>query len=69
MSNARGSWTTLPSSPVARNADERSRRRLARRSRSMRCPGGHSISVDGSDLDHGTRKVERELTKVLRRFK
>lgn len=40
----------------------------SRRGGSVRCPGGHRIEVDGSGLDRETRKVERELNKVLRRF-
>ncbi len=40
-----------------------------RRNRSIRCPGGHLIEVEGSSLDSATRKVEQSVDKVLRRFK
>lgn len=40
-----------------------------RRNRSIRCPGGHTIEVEGSSLDSATQKVEQSVDKVLRRFK
>jgi DNA-directed RNA polymerase subunit RPC12/RpoP len=41
----------------------------ARRSRSIRCPGGHTINVDGSQLDRGTRQVEKAHDDLMRRLK
>jgi Zn finger protein HypA/HybF involved in hydrogenase expression len=38
----------------------------ARRNRSIRCPGGHTIKVDGSQLDRETRKIEQQLGRVGR---
>lgn len=71
MSNARG---LMDGAPIEAHCPQCGRKvkttvGAARRGRSVRCPGGHPISVDGSDLDRGTRKVERELNKALRRFK
>lgn len=40
-----------------------------RKNRSIRCHGGHTINVDGSDLDRGTREVEKSLDKVFRRLR
>jgi DNA-directed RNA polymerase subunit RPC12/RpoP len=39
-----------------------------RTNRSIRCPGGHTIHVDGTDLDRGTRQVEQSLDKLFGRF-
>jgi len=38
----------------------------ARRNQSITCPDGHTIEVDGSDLDRETRKVEQAVDKLLR---
>ena len=38
----------------------------ARRNRSIRCPGGHTIEVDGSQLDRETRKIEQQLGRLGR---
>lgn len=40
-----------------------------RRNRSIRCPGGHTIIVDGSDLDRGATQVEKTLNDMMKRFK
>lgn len=40
-----------------------------RRNRSIRCPGGHTIEVEGSDLDRATRRMEQSVDRILRRFK
>lgn len=39
-----------------------------RRNRSIRCPGGHTIEVEGSGLDSATRQMEQKLDKIMRRF-
>ena len=70
MSSARG---FMDDAPIEAHCPQCGRKvkttvRASRRGRSMRCPGGHRIEVDGSGLDRETRKVERELNKVLRRF-
>jgi hypothetical protein len=40
-----------------------------RRNRTIRCPCGQNINVDGSDLDRGTRQVEQEMDKLFRRLR
>jgi hypothetical protein len=40
-----------------------------RRNRSIRCPGGHTIEVEGSGLDRATRDAERQLDRLTRKFK
>lgn len=40
-----------------------------RRNRSIRCSSGHTITVDGSQLDRATRDAERSLDKVMRRLR
>lgn len=40
-----------------------------RRNRSIRCPGGHTINVDGSGLDKATREAEKSLNKTLGRLR
>lgn len=40
-----------------------------RRNRPIRCPGGHTITVDGSQLDRSTRDMERKLENIMRRFR
>lgn len=39
-----------------------------RRNRSIRCPGGHFIEVEGSSLDKATREAEQAIDKIMRRF-
>jgi hypothetical protein len=41
----------------------------SRRNRSIPCPGGHTIEVDGSDLDRATRDAERQFDRLTRRLK
>jgi hypothetical protein len=41
----------------------------ARRSATVRCPNGHEIKTEGSQLDRETRKVERAVDDLLRRFR
>lgn len=40
-----------------------------RRNKPIRCPGGHSINVDGSGLDAVTRQVERRIDDMSRKLK
>jgi hypothetical protein len=40
----------------------------ARKSRTVRCPGGHTIQQDGASLDRGARKMERSIENLLKRF-
>lgn len=39
-----------------------------RRNEAIRCSGGHTIKVDGSDLDRGTRRAEASIDKIMRRL-
>lgn len=40
-----------------------------RRSRSVRCPGGHMIEVDGSQLNRAAREAEASLERTMRRLR
>ncbi len=37
-----------------------------RRGRSIRCSGGHTVQVDGRELDRETRKVEQQIDRLGR---
>ena len=41
----------------------------SRRSGSVRCNGGHTINMDGSQLDQETRKVEKSVNDMMKRFR
>jgi hypothetical protein len=41
----------------------------ARRSPTMRCPNGHTIDIDASDLDRKTKEVERAMRDLDRTLK
>ncbi len=40
-----------------------------RRNKPIRCPGGHTINVEGNDLDRETRKVEKRIDDLTRKFR
>lgn len=39
----------------------------ARENRTIVCPGGHSVKVDGSQLDSETRKAEESMGRLFRK--
>ena len=40
--------------------------RAARRRRSVRCPAGHTVQIEGSHFDRSMRRAEKSLDKMFR---
>lgn len=40
-----------------------------RRDQAIRCPGGHTVHVDGSGLDHAAKQAEKTLDDIMRKFR
>lgn len=40
-----------------------------RRNRSIACPGGHTIQVDGAGLDRGAKQFEKSLDDLSKKFR
>lgn len=40
----------------------------ARRDGKVQCGGGHTIHMEGSQLDSETRKVEKSMNDLMKRF-
>lgn len=40
-----------------------------RRNRPIRCPGGHTVEVDGSSLNRATKQAEKAVDDIMRKLR